>query len=49
MPEEEYEIEFGRAAVVREGTDVTVVALAKMVHERSRRARTWHPRAFPSS
>ena len=33
MPEEEYEIEFGRAAVVREGTDVTVVALAKMVHE----------------
>ncbi len=33
VPEEEYEIEFGRAAVVREGTDVTVVALAKMVHE----------------
>jgi 2-oxoisovalerate dehydrogenase E1 component len=33
VPEEEYEIEFGRAAVVREGTDVTVVALGKMVHE----------------
>ena len=33
VPEEEYEIEFGRAAVVREGTDVTVVALALMVHE----------------
>ena len=33
VPEEEYEIEFGCAAVVREGTDVTVVALAKMVHE----------------
>jgi 2-oxoisovalerate dehydrogenase E1 component len=33
VPEEEYEIEFGRAAVVREGTDLTVVALAKMVHE----------------
>ena len=33
VPEEEYEIEFGRAAVVREGTDITVVALAKMVHE----------------
>ena len=28
VPEEPYEIEFGRAAVVREGTDVTVVALA---------------------
>jgi 2-oxoisovalerate dehydrogenase E1 component len=33
VPEEEYEIEFGRAAVVREGSDVTVVALARMVHE----------------
>ncbi len=32
VPEEEYEIEFGRASVVREGTDVTVVALALMVH-----------------
>jgi 2-oxoisovalerate dehydrogenase E1 component len=33
VPEEDYEIEFGRAAVVREGADITVVALAKMVHE----------------
>ena len=32
VPEEEYEIEFGQAAVVREGKDVTVVALALMVH-----------------
>lgn len=32
VPEESYEIEFGRAVVVREGTDVTVVALALMVH-----------------
>jgi 2-oxoisovalerate dehydrogenase E1 component len=32
VPEQEYEIEFGRAAVVREGADVTVVALARMIH-----------------
>ena len=32
VPEEDYEIEFGRAAIVREGRDVTVVALARMVH-----------------
>ena len=32
VPEEDYQIEFGRAAVVREGRDVTVVALALMVH-----------------
>jgi 2-oxoisovalerate dehydrogenase E1 component len=33
VPEEPYEIEFGQAAVVREGTDATVVALAFMVHQ----------------
>ncbi len=32
VPAEDYEIDFGRAAVVREGRDVTVVALALMVH-----------------
>jgi 2-oxoisovalerate dehydrogenase E1 component len=32
VPDEPYEIEFGRASVVRAGTDVTVVALALMVH-----------------
>jgi 2-oxoisovalerate dehydrogenase E1 component len=32
VPERPYEIEFGRAAVVREGNDVTIVALALMVH-----------------
>jgi 2-oxoisovalerate dehydrogenase E1 component len=32
VPAEDYEIDFGRAAEVREGRDVTVVALALMVH-----------------
>ena len=31
VPEHDYEIEFGKASVVRQGTDVTVVALARMV------------------
>ncbi len=33
VPEEEYFIEFGKAAIVREGNAVTVVALAMMVHQ----------------
>lgn len=33
VPTEEYEIEFGKAAVVRAGKDVTVVALARMVQQ----------------
>jgi pyruvate dehydrogenase E1 component beta subunit len=33
VPEEEYTVPFGQAAVRKEGTDVTVVALAKMVYE----------------
>jgi 2-oxoisovalerate dehydrogenase E1 component len=32
VPEEDYELEFGRARLVREGRDITVVALARMVH-----------------
>jgi len=32
VPEDDYAVEFGRAAVVREGRDITVVALALMVH-----------------
>jgi 2-oxoisovalerate dehydrogenase E1 component len=31
VPEEAYELPFGKAAVVREGKDITVVALARMV------------------
>ena len=33
VPEEEYTIPFGQADVKRKGTDVTIVAVAKMVHE----------------
>lgn len=33
VPEEEYFIDFGKAAVVRKGSDITVVALALMVHK----------------
>jgi pyruvate/2-oxoglutarate/acetoin dehydrogenase E1 component len=33
VPEEEYLIPFGQAIIRRKGDDVTVVALAKMVHE----------------
>jgi 2-oxoisovalerate dehydrogenase E1 component len=32
VPSEHYEIEFGRGRIVRAGTDLTVVALARMVH-----------------
>ena len=32
VPEGDYAIDFGRAAIVRRGSDVTVVALALMVH-----------------
>src|SRR5205814_3382988 len=32
VPPDDYEIPFGQAAVAREGRDVTVVALAAMVH-----------------
>jgi 2-oxoisovalerate dehydrogenase E1 component len=32
VPEEEYFIDFGQAAVVREGSDVTVVSLGLMLH-----------------
>ena len=40
VPEDDYEIEFGKAAVVREGRDVTVVALAMMVHHAKKACET---------
>ena len=49
VPEEPYEIEFGRAAVVREGTDVTVVALAMMVHQCLKACETLARKGFRSS
>src|SRR5258708_25635180 len=33
VPEEDYTIPFGKADIKREGSDVTVVALAWLVHE----------------
>ncbi len=33
VPEDEYLLPFGQAVIRREGTDVTVVALAKMMHD----------------
>lgn len=33
VPEESYTIPFGEAEIVRDGTDVTIIALSEMVHE----------------
>jgi len=33
VPDEEYTIPFGQSVIRREGVDVTVVALSRMVHE----------------
>ena len=38
VPEESYTVPFGEANVVREGTDVTIVALGRMVHVASQAA-----------
>ena len=38
VPEELYTIPFGEAEIVREGRDVTIIALAEMVHESSKAA-----------
>ena len=42
VPEESYEIEFGKAAIVRQGTDITVVALALMVHHAMKACEVLH-------
>jgi acetoin:2,6-dichlorophenolindophenol oxidoreductase subunit beta len=39
VPEEEYTIPFGEAAIVKEGTDVTVVAISMMVYDALEAAR----------
>ncbi|MDA1314736.1 MAG: dehydrogenase E1 component subunit alpha/beta [Acidobacteria bacterium] len=38
VPEEAYEIEFGKASVVREGTDLTIVAFSLMRHHAEKAA-----------
>jgi pyruvate/2-oxoglutarate/acetoin dehydrogenase E1 component len=40
IPEEEYLVPIGKAHVKKEGTDVTVVAVSKMVHESLKAAET---------
>ena len=40
VPDGDYRIPFGQAAIVREGNDVTIVSLAQMVHKASAAAET---------
>jgi len=42
VPDEPYEIEFGKAAVRREGSDVTIIATGLMVHRSLRAAEMLH-------
>ena len=49
VPSADEELEFGRAAVVHEGRDVTVVSLALMVHQVRKVCESSRARAFPSS
>lgn len=42
VPQEPYTLPFGQAAVVREGRDVTIVAVSQMVHKALLAARTLH-------
>jgi 2-oxoisovalerate dehydrogenase E1 component len=46
VPQADYEIDFGKAAVAREGTDVTVVALALMVRRTLEAAERLAPRGI---
>jgi len=45
VPEESYAIPFGEANIVREGDDVTIVAIARMVHVAQQAAKNWPRKA----
>src|SRR5919202_1392355 len=48
VPQESYAIPFGEAEIVREGSDVTVVALGRMVQLATQAAGSWRGRGSPA-
>lgn len=48
VPTEPYEIEFGKARILREGSQITVVGIALMAQRRSPRPVNWRPKASRS-